>query len=367
MAESSDNKYRIFVCYAHDDENICQVVMEHLKSLGMEPTSSASLMPGKAYRDEIRVHISRAHLFMPIVTEIANSRPWVHQEIGIALGMRIPVLPLAVGTLPKGMAEELQAVSFKNSHSGFKQKLNTQLTRDTIEQRIWVDSRESKPVFQSAELHEDRTTMLKDAAEQLLRLRKHGKIRQVGALTSFSLPAEDQSDEFWKKLDGDGPQRARALRRDLIEERLFLEQHAEKAGCDLILCPSIPLKLRGDPAKQLRLTILRDFLDKMSRSPIANSIRAVIAKESEVHAGNLLFIGDWFMAESVTPIPGFGYRQTLGTWHAPTILHRIEQFDREFGKLWNLEPDLKKTIQKLDATIASLNKSPQRSGRRSRR
>lgn len=353
MIGPSNYPYRVFLCFSHKDSEIRNLVDKHLVSLGMDVGWSGSLLAGARFADQIRDGISRAHLFIPILTKSASRRPWVHQEIGFALGMNIPVLPLAIGDLPAGMAEELQAESISDSPQELESELRGKLTRDRIEQLIAIQSSDPKAVFQSAELHEDRTRMLFEAARRILQLGKRVRIRQAGALTSFSLPAESQPDSFWEECDGTGPRRCPALQRDTPKERYYLEQHAQVAGCDLILTPSMRMTVRGDKAKKLRLTILRDFLVKMSQRPEVK-VRAAIVDESAGFAGNILFIGDWFMAESITPNPGFGYKQTLGTWHAPTILQRAEQFDREFEELWKPPQSLSNTIKQLDGIIASL-------------
>jgi hypothetical protein len=48
---------------------------------------------------------------------------------------------------------------------------------------------------------------------------------------------------------------------------------------------------------------------------------------------NLTLIGDWFSAESMTPKPGEGHRQTVFTWHAPSVLQTLRAFDEEFEEL----------------------------------
>jgi hypothetical protein len=55
---------------------------------------------------------------------------------------------------------------------------------------------------------------------------------------------------------------------------------------------------------------------------------------------SLLIIGDWVMAISHAPMP-IGYRQTLFTSHAPTILREIVKFDKELDtalKLGGIPP-----------------------------
>ncbi|MBN1418048.1 MAG: hypothetical protein JXP34_04690 [Planctomycetes bacterium] len=49
--------------------------------------------------------------------------------------------------------------------------------------------------------------------------------------------------------------------------------------------------------------------------------------------GSLTIIGDWFVAESRVPRPG-GYRQTIFSWHAPTVLRAVRRFDEQFDALY---------------------------------
>jgi hypothetical protein len=48
--------------------------------------------------------------------------------------------------------------------------------------------------------------------------------------------------------------------------------------------------------------------------------------------GSLLIMGDWFEANSIVP-RNDGYRQTIFSWHAPTVLRSIYNFDRQFEEL----------------------------------
>ncbi|PYP82102.1 MAG: hypothetical protein DMF61_27360 [Blastocatellia bacterium AA13] len=45
-------------------------------------------------------------------------------------------------------------------------------------------------------------------------------------------------------------------------------------------------------------------------------------------------VGDWFVAESLIPRAGEGYRQTIFSWHAPTVLRWMRKFDEEFEELY---------------------------------
>jgi len=48
---------------------------------------------------------------------------------------------------------------------------------------------------------------------------------------------------------------------------------------------------------------------------------------------HLTIVGDWFAAESLTPRPGRGDRQTTFTWHGPTALRYARAFDQAFARV----------------------------------
>jgi hypothetical protein len=106
-----------------------------------------------------------------------------------------------------------------------------------------------------------------------------------------------------------------------------LERHARESGCDLIINPAIHFTGPGREAKCARLRTLREFLADISD----DKCRVVVSQSKD--RGNLLLVGDWFLAESISPRKGQGYLQTVFTRHAPTVLERMQQFDAEFEEL----------------------------------
>lgn len=316
------HRYRVFVSFSHADRDQVELICKYLQSLDLDVRWSGSLLPGLRFAEQIREYISLAHLFLPVMTASAISRPWVHQEIGYALGVNVPVLPLALGKLPGGMADELQVLSLQEDLSDLKQRL----TPEHIEYLTSGLPLGESAVFERAAFYEDRTRMLISAAERVRQLGGAVKIRQRGALSSFSLPNEHYTSDIWQRCDGEGQPRSPALKRDLQNERRQLEDHARGAGCDLVLNPAVVFQTRGPRGKLARVEVLLEFLESMSD----DKARVVIAGPS-VH-GNLQMLGDWFLAESITSRPGQGYLQTLGTWHAPTVLERLREFDSEFER-----------------------------------
>ncbi len=75
---------------------------------------------------------------------------------------------------------------------------------------------------------------------------------------------------------------------------------------------------------------------------------------------SVTILGDWFYAESITPTPGAGYRQTLFTTHAPSMQAKIDLFDQEFSELlnssgWRPEESRIRAIEKLKEVVSEID------------
>jgi len=238
------------------------------------------------------------------------------------MGLDVPVLPIAIGGLPGEMIQELQAVAVSPDLGD----LDDWLTARTVEHVVTRAQAASQATFRCAELPEERTRLLAEYAKTVLELGAHGRVRQSGAFTSFCLPKKTIHHLIWARREGRLP-RSDAYHTLQRAERIALEEHAREAGCDLVIDLTVTLKQQGPGEKEARLETLLAFLESMPDE----KTRTVVRNRTE--PGNLLIVGDWFVAESMTPRPGAGYLQTVFTRHAPTVLDRLRQFDEEFDEL----------------------------------
>jgi len=324
--------FRIFISYSHEDKQLALIASEALSNLGYHPLWDSHIHPGTAFSDAIKGLIHHAHIFMPLITESAAQRPWVHQETGYAMALSIPILPVAVHEVPGQMTAELLALVVKKDFSDFKEKISAL----DLEQLVLGNL---KPAFSNIEVSdwaENRTEMLVNHANRVLELKAHGRVRQKAALSSFSIPDKDPKQPIWDARDGD-VQRSPYHRSLLRSERRALEIHAREAGCDLIIDPDFCLERNGLAATHARLRILMQFLesmpDEVEQAPKGQAPKVRVALSPQARSGNLTIIGDWFSAESVSPRPGEGHRQTVFNWHAPSVLRVLRQFDEEFSDL----------------------------------
>lgn len=356
--------YRVFISYSHADTELAEQVIAHLRKIGAIPISDHEIRVGEAFSGEIRQMIECAHVFMPILTKEANKRLWVHQEIGYALALRVPVCPIALGQLPSGMAGHIHAVRVRPDGSDLEDRLKYGLLRETVGRALALDRPTGR--FECAFDLYDRQKLLaiytQDAWDnsrlfsshvaphQKVALSKNKRLRQSAAFTSFSIPNKNISFPIWDLRDGSRP-RSAPERHLLRLERQLMEKYARRFGCDLILDPYVELpaeeegKSRSHPrfnestpklafkhdpvGTRVRLQEIVSFLNTCSDEKVN------VAIPNEKHRGlihkHLMVIGDWFMAEAIVPYyRGRGYLQTMFTHHGPTVIRKIQEFDLDF-------------------------------------
>ena len=332
--------YRVFVSYSREDLALVDKLQQHLKSVGALPMFDQHIKYADRFSEEIRRQISYAHIFITLITEKSKESPWVLQEIGYAMGLRVPVLPLALDQPPAGMAGEIQAFKVDPELEG----LNDVLTPDDLSDVVKTAQRETTAMLECTEKLSARTEKIVQNAvriyERYCKYYGPAKIRQRMAYSSFSIPKQRINNPIWERREGldlRGPE----TRELLQQERLIMEKHALKGGCDLILDPyvrsSSTLNINSNYSEteiekikistRTRLETLIDFLDSMP-----DELVRVVFQEGKIEGGMHL-VGDWFATEAVVPKYKGGYKQTTFTHHAPTVLSKIKAFDSEFEEI----------------------------------
>jgi hypothetical protein len=315
--------FRVFISYAHADIDLVLRIVGILESLGLQPLWDKNIRPGTPFTDAIKGLIARSHVFIPLITENSQSRPWIHQEAGYAIALNIPVVPIAIGDLPSEMIASLQAISV----SPDLKDLPARLHEIDLERLVLPNPPRPRAMIEIAEWPEKRAEMMVGYAQWVIDLGGCEYVRHLGTTSTFSIPDCDLDDPIWKDRDGT------ALRSDYYhyiqrEERRILERHARGAGCSLIIDPTVTFfNTRGPNARRARLVVLRDFIASMS----PDKLRVVMSPKAR--RGNIVIVGDYFAAESQVPRPG-GYRQTIFNSHPPTVLQETHQFDQEFEELY---------------------------------
>ncbi|MCL5282849.1 MAG: toll/interleukin-1 receptor domain-containing protein [Planctomycetes bacterium] len=311
---------------------MAEQVAAHLGSLGVKPMYDKDILVTTRFSEEIRWRVSCAHIFVCILTTQSQRSSWVISELGYAMGVGVPVLPLSLDELPAGLAHEIHAIRIDRSLSDLAAKLTPQTLDDVVDQARTA----TKASFECADRIRQRSEMLVTETGRLYRYAKSPLyIRQRGAFTSFGVPDVSPDDDIWAQ---DGPWKKHSIEERiwLRKERHILEEQAEQAGCDLIIDPYVVIEDPETATRDLRpkyshrataarLEILRDFLRGQSSDRCA-----VCICRGRIQS-NLTILGDWLAAEAVVPHYKSGFRQTIFTRHAPTVQNRIEEFNQEFN------------------------------------
>lgn len=328
--------YRVFISYSHDDKafvenNIVKVLEEN----GLIPMWDANFSPGGGFHEQIKNFIAHAHVFMPLITKASIERGWwVNQEIGYAMGLNIPVLPVTQGQKPSAMIQQLHAMELSRNYETLKK----QLSKEGFAKLVDEAQEKCKPLFECAEYREDRTPMMIEYCSKVIELveliksrnvnesRFWGGVRQKGGLTSFHIPDKPMSHPDWKLRYGPLFSEHRCLQQR--KERQVLEKLAKEGGCKFIIYPYLSFKPNGPQARKARLRNLIEFLASIENDKVEVAISKPDAKEHY-----LTIVGDWFAAEAVSSTMGEGIRQTIFTRYAPSVQNRIKSFDDEFKQL----------------------------------
>jgi len=351
-AEGIDEKrsLRVFVSYSHQDRTLAREIANILRDAGMDAMLDESMQVGEGFHDQIKNFISHAHIFLPVLTKGAGSRKWVQQEIGYAVAMRVPVAPVAVGSDPGEFLHGIQAIRVDRADAV---TLRERLTEKSL--RKCLDSAgTARALYECADTTDERAVLLAEYANSVIRMDRHGCVRQAGGLSSFHIPAHTIGHEAWQLRYGRRLQ-SEYHRKVLREERRALARHAEEKGCKLIIDPDLRFEFYGPCARLTRLESICSYLESMPDSLCEVALSRDL-KES------LTIVGDWFVAKSISGKPGQGYRQTIFTRHAPTIEQMIDEFDTLFRqKLGALKPRESRlhAIDEIMLRILALEKDPE--------
>lgn len=325
-------KYRVFISYSHKNAAQASTVESILKDKGFTVLKDSGIPGGISFHEEIKTMIAHAHVFVPIITGKSLKRGWVQQEIGYAIALHVPILPVSLGPMPEGFAQLFQAAYLpkkKNAHNP-RRILKKQLKKRVLKRLVEVDYQHSAPIYECARDNRERAEMFTRYSDRVRSMGYYGMVRQKGGLSSFHIPDLRPQHPEWLWRYGlenaEQPHRSKDAhyRRWLRQERRALEKHARRKGCKLIINPK--LSYSGPTSQYARLRILRSFLESMP----SGMCQVAIHENMNVDESTAI-LGDWYHAESVSGQLGQGYRQTIFTRHAPSVLQAVEEFDDEFN------------------------------------
>jgi hypothetical protein len=127
------HSYRVFIRYSHSDRHFVERLVEALDKASVTPLWDNDLLPGTGFSDQIQSFIINSHVLMPFITTASAERPWLHQEIGFAIALGKPVLPVILGGLPLGIISGIQAVQLREDLADAPIKLLAEYIRRLVD------------------------------------------------------------------------------------------------------------------------------------------------------------------------------------------------------------------------------------------
>lgn len=331
-------EYRVFISHSSEDADKVELIKEVLISNGLKPFYSGEFEGGDNFFELIEKYIAHSHIFLPLISDASSSRGWVHEEIGIAMALHIPFVPISIDKLPAEMMYHLNAVCWVDDFYKLKEKLNYEL----FARKIKDSKYKNRPLLECGLKDQDRTDTMVKYANDVLSFKEHGTVRQMARVSSFHIPNTYPTDPILKiHLPNIG---SGSSHESLIAERVALEEHAKVKGCKLIINPCETVKRSKCESAILRIRELIRFLEDMDDDKVEIAIRGTldcskkdsnkIDQVSNIDK-NLTIVGDWFFAESILSPAEEGHPWTIFVRHAPTILESIDNFDKELHALMN--------------------------------
>jgi hypothetical protein len=341
-------KIRVFISYSHKDKELAEKIARVIQQNEMIPLWDKNLSAGSGFHEQIKEYIDQSHVFMPLLTQSSSERGWVHQEIGYAMAVRIPIFPLTTDDVtPGGMLQMIQAVQITDDEQILSELLNLSSFQALIK------NSQSVPLYECAHLPEERTRMIIDYSNKISKIGEFGMVRQKGGLSSFHIPDDCILKPIWAERYF--PEiKSEFHKRLQRNERLALEKHANVSGYEIIITPDYAINGRNSKAAIARLETLRLFLKKPGNLPSVVAFQTADTKKQ-----SLTIVGDWFLAESVSFIDGDGFTNTFFTRDASEIERRTEDFECELQELldqrgWTPEDSREKAIAELEWLLKNI-------------
>ncbi len=315
--------YRVFISYSHSDIGYASKISDILEQNGLTPVWDRSFRFG-GFHEQIENYIAHAHVFLPIITAESNKRGWVHQEIGFAKALHVPIIPISIGELPGEMLAQLHAIILDETLMGAEQHL----TYKAIENFVQHSYHPSYSTYCCTEQAEERAELIIKMADEIIVLDQYACIRQKGGLSSFQIPNVPTYDPRWAQRYNNGVQNNDYHCQNQLKERRVLEKHARAAGCKLIVNPELIVNNYIKAAQVERLSTFLEFIESMPDDMID-----IVFDSNLVFNETVTLVGDWFSSEAFSRTLTSGFKQAIFTRHAPGIKRKIDVFDDEFNYL----------------------------------
>lgn len=117
--------YKVFVSHSTSDQGLVTALSNLLTKFGVEVfVAEWYLSPGESLSKQIVAQIEKTNCMVVLLTQNGLRSNWVQTEVGIAIGNKIPIIPIVEkGTDPKNLAALQEKVYIEYDSSQPQQAL----------------------------------------------------------------------------------------------------------------------------------------------------------------------------------------------------------------------------------------------------
>jgi len=106
-----DSKFRIFITHLAKDKELAEKLKTDFKDFGVAGfVAHTSIEPALEWQSEIEFALSSMDALVALMTDGFHESRWTDQEIGFALGRKVPIVSIRLGTDPYGFIGKYQAL-----------------------------------------------------------------------------------------------------------------------------------------------------------------------------------------------------------------------------------------------------------------
>ena len=115
---------RIFVSHTAPHKQTAKTIQQRLSNLGIASfVAHEDIEPMKEWEGEIEKALMSMDLLLALLTEDFGQSKWTDQEVGVAIGRKVHVIPVRIGKDPYGFMGKYQAIMGDLDGHGIANKL----------------------------------------------------------------------------------------------------------------------------------------------------------------------------------------------------------------------------------------------------
>lgn len=107
-----ESKYRIFITHLDRDKVTAEKLKNDFRAFGVASfVAHSSIKPMEEWGPEIEFALSSMDALVALMTDGFHQSLWTDQEIGFAMGRKVPIVSIKLGAVPYGFIGKYQAFS----------------------------------------------------------------------------------------------------------------------------------------------------------------------------------------------------------------------------------------------------------------